>query len=189
MVQVEGNLKKKAELVLWEEGSERKIKINQEGILRYGRGTGNAKTLSASGGTLVGECMKCVKNPQGLKTLAKGGSGGTPEVESALERARRIGERGETARRHPKVLVLTINLLIDDKPNRRPQLEDHYVIMKQAGLNLAEVKGKVAKNGYLEVALQPGAASAAGALHEVSKIVDNRITILSVREGFKKKNH
>ena len=128
------------------------------------------------------ECMKCLKNPQGLKTLAKGGSGGTPEVESALERARRIGERGETARRHPKVLVLTINLLIDDKPNRRPQLEDHYVIMKQAGLNLAEVKGKVGKNGYLEVALQPGAASAAGALREVSKIVDNRITILSVRE-------
>ena len=80
------------------------------------------------------------------------------------------------------MLVLTINLLIEDKPNRRPQLEENYVIMKQAGLNLAEVMGKVGKNGYLEVALQPGAASAAGALREVSKIVDSRITILSVRE-------
>ena len=127
------------------------------------------------------ECMKCRKNPQGLGSGLQEDSGGAP-VESALERARRIGERGETARRHPKVLVLTINLLIDDKPNRRPQLEDHYVIMKQAGLNLAEVKGKVGKNGYLEVALQPRAASAAVALREVSKIVDNRITILSVRE-------
>ena len=47
--------------------------------------------------------------------------------------------------------------------------------MKQAGLNLAEVRGKVGKSGYLEVALQPLAASKAGALREVSKIVDSRI--------------
>ena len=103
-------------------------------------------------------------------------------MESALERTRRIGERGETSRRHPKVLVLTINLLIDNKTSLKPQIEDHYSIMKQAGLNLAEVRGKMGKNGYLEVALDPGASSAAGALREVSKIVDDRITILSVRE-------
>ena len=130
------------------------------------------------------QCMKCFKNPQGMKTLqqAQRGSGGAPAVESALERTRRIGERGETSRRHPKVLVLTINLLIDNKTSLKPQMEDHYNIMKQAGLNLAEVRGKMGKNGYLEVALDPGASSAAGALREVSKIVDDRITILSVRE-------
>ena len=127
-------------------------------------------------------CMKCLNNSQGLKTPAQDGSEGAPVVESALERTRRIGERGEASRRHQKVLVLTINLLIEDKKNRRPPVEDHYNILKQAGLNLAEVKGKVGKHGYLEVALLPGAASAAGALREVSKIVDERITILSVRE-------
>ena len=119
--------------------------------------------------------MKCQKNPQGHKILAQGGSEGATVMDSALERARRLGERGETSRRHPKVLVLTINLLIEEKSNRRPQLEDHYIIMKQAGLNLAEVRGKVGKSGYLEVALQPLAASKAGALREVSKIVDSRI--------------
>ena len=125
--------------------------------------------------------MKCQKNPQGVRRVQEVLSG-TPSVESAVERARRIGEKGEFSRRHPKVLVLTINLLIEDKTNRRPQLEDHYIIMKQAGLNLAEVKGKVGKLGYLEVALELGATSAAGAFREVSKIVNDRITILSVRE-------
>ena len=129
------------------------------------------------------QCMKCQKNPQGQEALGEqGASRGAPVTESALERARRIGERGETSRKHPKVLVLTINLLIENKTNMKPQLDDHYSIMKQAGLSLAEVKGKVGKNGYLEVALQPGAASAAGALWEVSKIVNDKITILSVRE-------
>jgi hypothetical protein len=128
-------------------------------------------------------CMKCLKNPQGPKALgSQGASGGTPVMESALERARRIGERSETSRKHPKVLVLTINLLIENKTNVKPQLDDHYCIMKQAGLNLGEVKGKVGKAGYLEVALEPGAASAAGALREVSKIVNDKITILSIRE-------
>ena len=128
-------------------------------------------------------CMKCLKNPQGQKALgSQGASGGTPDMESALERARRIGERSETSRKHPKVLVLTINLLIENKTNVKPQLDDHYCIMKQAGLNLGEVKGKVGKAGYLEVALEPGAASAAGALREVSKIVNDKITILSIRE-------
>ena len=127
--------------------------------------------------------MKCQKNPQGQKNLGQQGSSGEAGVrESALERTRRIGERGETSRKHPKVLVLTINLLIEDKTNLKPQTEDHYSIMKQAGLNLAEVKGKVGKSGYLEVAMEPGAVSAAGALREVSKIVNDKITILSVRE-------
>ena len=53
------------------------------------------------------------KNPQGLKALrAQGASGGAPVKESAMKRASRIGERGETPKRHPKVLVLTINVLI-----------------------------------------------------------------------------
>ena len=128
-------------------------------------------------------CMKCQKTPQGQKALgAQGASGGAPVIELARDRARRIGEMGETSRRHPKVLVLTINLLIENKTNMKPQLEDHYSIMKQVGLNLAEVRGKVGKTGYLEVALVPGAASAASSLREVSKIVNDKITILSVRE-------
>ena len=61
--------------------------------------------------------MKCQKNPQGHKILAQGGSEGATVMDSALERARRLGERGETSRRHPKVLVLTINLLMEEKPN------------------------------------------------------------------------
>ena len=54
--------------------------------------------------------------------------------------------------------------------------------MKQAGLKLSDVRGKVAKIGYLEVALEPGATCAAGAIREGSKYVDTRTTITSVRE-------
>ena len=57
--------------------------------------------------------IKCQKNPNGLKTSqVHGATGGAPARESALDRARRIGERGELSRRHPKVLILTINLQI-----------------------------------------------------------------------------
>ena len=145
-----------------------------------GKGLGDGKGRLGAPWGLQGRLVRSHK-PQGLKTPTQGNTRGAT-VESAQERTRKIGKRGEASRRHPKVLVLTINLLIEDKTNKRPRLEDHYIIMKQAGLNLAKVKGKVGKIGYLEVALEPGAASAAGALREVSKIVDDRITILSVRE-------
>ena len=90
--------------------------------------------------------------------------------------------RRELARRHPKLIILAINLVIGGKAGQRPRLEDHIKIMKQSGLNLGEVRGKVAKNGYLEVALEPGVACAAEALREGSKYVDERNTITSVRE-------
>ena len=79
-------------------------------------------------------------------------------------------------------MILSINLIKDGKPGQKPRLEDHTKIMRQAGLNLDEVRGKVGKNGYLEVALDHGAASASRALREGSKEVDTRYTISSVRE-------
>ena len=64
----------------------------------------------------------------------------------------------------------------------KPAAKDHYDIIKQAGLEKGEVKGVVAKPGYLEVALVTGAASLAGALRETSKEVNSRIIITSVKE-------
>ena len=90
--------------------------------------------------------------------------------------------RRDYAVRHPNLMILTINLIKDGKPGQKPREEDHINIMRQAGLNLDEVRGKVAKNGYLEVALDQGAASAISALREGSKKVDSRYTISSVRE-------
>ena len=111
-----------------------------------------------------------MKNKQGVRTAAHQ----TPVDATS--------DRREVGRRHPKLMILSINLMIGGKTGQRPRLEDHVNIMKQAGLRLNEVRGKVAKSGYLEVALEPGAASAAGAIREGSKYVDTRNTITSVRE-------
>ena len=54
--------------------------------------------------------------------------------------------------------------------------------MQKARLNMDKVRGKVVKNVYLEIALEPNSTSAAGALREVSKNVDARYTIQSVHE-------
>ena len=113
-------------------------------------------------------CMKCRKDKKGVE---QGG------VAQGVAPGRR-----EYAVRHPKLTILSINLLKDGKTGQRPKVEDHVKIMRQAGLNLEEVRGKVAKTGYLEVALEPGSLSAAGALREVSKKVDACYTILSVRK-------
>ena len=80
-------------------------------------------------------------------------------------------DKKEMARRHPKLMIFSINLLIGGKTGQRPRQEDHVNIMKQAGLIMNEVRGKVAKNGYLKVALAPGAPSAAGAIREGSKYI------------------
>ena len=90
--------------------------------------------------------------------------------------------RRDFGTRHPKLMILSINLLKDGSTGQKPRWEDHINIMRQAGLNLDEVSGKIGKNGYLEVALEPSSPSAAGALREVSKKVDARYTIQSVRE-------
>ena len=119
------------------------------------------------------ECQKCQKNRQGVRAIENVTVGATEGV--ALNGR-------DLARRHPKLMILSINLLISGKAGQRPKLEDHVKIMKQAGLNLGEVRGKVAKNGYLEVALEPGAACAAEAIREGNKYVDERNTITSVRE-------
>ena len=114
-----------------------------------------------------------MKNKQGVRTAAHQTPGAPVDATS---------DRREVGRRHPKLMILSINLMIGGKTGQRPGLEDHVNIMKQAGLRLNEVRGKVAKSGYLEVALEPGAASAAGAIREGSKYVDTRNTITSVRE-------
>ena len=118
-------------------------------------------------------CMKCSKDRRGLMGPEQGAAGGTQGVAPG---------RRENAIRHPKLLILSINLTKDGKTGQRPRWEDHVNIMRQAGLNLDKVRGKVGKNGYLEVALEPGSTSAVGALREVSKEVDTRYTIQSVRE-------
>ena len=118
-------------------------------------------------------CMKCSKDRRGLMGPEQGAVVGTQGVAPG---------RRENAIRHPKLLILSINLTKDGKTGQRPRWEDHVNIMRQAGLNLDEVRGKVGKNGYLEVALEPGSTSAVGALRELSKEVDTRYTIQSVRE-------
>ena len=55
-------------------------------------------------------------------------------------------------------------------------------MIKQAGLSIAEVRGKFAKPGYLEVGMIPGAPSIARALREHPKEVNKGIMISSVRE-------
>ena len=62
--------------------------------------------------------------------------------------------RRDFGTRHPKLMILLINLLKDGKTGQKPRWEDHINIMRQAGLNLDEVSGKIGKNGYLEVALR-----------------------------------
>ena len=119
-------------------------------------------------------CLKCKKDRQGVLRL------GASQEQGAL-----LGKnqaRREYSLRHPKMMILSINLIKDGKPGQKPRTEDHIVIMRQAGLNLDEVRGKVGKNGYLEVALEHGAESGVRALREGSKEVDSRYTISSVRE-------
>ena len=119
-------------------------------------------------------CMRCQKDRQGVLGLEpsreQGASRGNTQV------------RRDNALRHPNLIILSINLIKDGKSGQKPRMEDHVNIMRQAGLNLDEVRGKVGKNGYLEVALEHGAESAVRALREASKEVDNRYTISSVRE-------
>ena len=112
--------------------------------------------------------MKCSKDRRGILGAEQGAVGGRPEVTPG---------RREFALRHPKLMISSINLSKDGKTGQRPRVEDHVNIMRQAGLNLDEVRGKVGKSGYLEVALEPGSTSAVGALREVSKKVDSRYTI------------
>ena len=116
-------------------------------------------------------CMKCKNERKGI--IGKEQEGVKQGVSSG---------RMEYAMRHPKVTILSINLTKDGKTGQRPKGEDHIIIMRQTGLNLDEVRGKVGKNGYLEVAREPGSASAVGALREVRKKVDARYTVSGNKE-------
>ena len=98
------------------------------------------------------------------------------------ERQKRLDEAREPIRRPQRMIIITINLVIDGKNKVRPHNRDHTEILKQAGLNLREVTGIVAKPGYLEVSLIPGAVSGARAQMETHKQVNDKITITSVRE-------
>ena len=130
-------------------------------------------------------CRKCGRDKNGLQAQILEHHGGEPKERSLSpgERFRmRAEERGDTVRRQPKVAVVMINLLVEGKDNIRLQERDHFEVMKQAGLDIREVKGKFAKPGHLEVAMSPGALSVARALREHQKQVNEKITITSVRE-------
>ena len=101
---------------------------------------------------------------------------------SPTERIRRIEQQQGPIRRAPKMVIVTINVAIDNKTRIRPEAMEHYNIIRQAGLDKDEVKGVLAKPGYLEVAMVPGAVSVAGALRESTKQVNNKIMITNVRE-------
>ena len=91
-------------------------------------------------------------------------------------------ERGKLVLRQPKLSVVVVNLTHDGKDKYKLPGEDHYEVIKQAGLSIAEVRGKFAKPGYLEVGMIPGAASIGRALREHPKEVKKGIMITSVRE-------
>ena len=145
------------------------------------------------------ECWKCGADKTGIKraqgaTSSMLGQSPDPRRDRSLpeqsgfglsptERLkRRVEEHRGPLRRQPTMIILTINVTIDGKTQGKPAAKDHYDIIKQAGLDKVEVKGVVAKPGYLEVALVTGAASLAGALRETSKEVNSRIIITSVKE-------
>ena len=68
------------------------------------------------------------------------------------------GQRGPL-RRMPRMILLTVNVTINGKTKVKPAARDHYDINWQTGLDREEVRGVVAKPGYFEVALVPGAVS------------------------------
>ena len=141
-------------------------------------------------------CLKCNKNVDGNKDPRIGAEiegVGLPTLsqetrqgslaQSPRDRLRtRLEGQSEPIRRPPRMIIITINVSIGGKTRTRPQASDHLSIIRQAGLKLEEVTGKVAKPGYLEVSLIPGSVSVAKALREGHKQVDERITITSVRE-------
>ena len=144
------------------------------------------------------ECWKCGADKAGIRRAGtssrlvhspdpRRGGGSSPENTvsglSPTDRLkRRVEEQRGPLRRLPRMIILTINVTIDGKTQGKPAARDHYDIIKQAGLDKVEVKGVVAKPGYLEVALVTGAVSLAGALRETSKEVNSRIIITSVKE-------
>ena len=77
--------------------------------------------------------MKCRKNRQGV--LEPEHLEGAPPQEAAPGK-RMYGTK------HPKLMVLSINLLKDGKTGQKPRWEDHINIMRQAGLNLNEVRAR-----------------------------------------------
>lgn len=95
---------------------------------------------------------------------------------------RRVEEERGPMRRQSRLIILTINVSVGGKTQVRPVAGEHYDIIRQAGLDIEEVRGVVAKPGYLEVAMVPGAVSVVGALRESTKQVNSKMMITSVRE-------
>ena len=132
-----------------------------------------------------GHCRKCGRDKDGARPQNQEQHGREQRERSLSpgERFRsRAEERGEIPRRQPKVTAVMINLLVEGKDNVRLPEKDNFEVIKQAGLNIREVRGKFTKPGHLEVALSPGALSVSRALRENQKQVNDRITITSVRE-------
>ena len=129
-------------------------------------------------------CMRCRRDKKGeMAPVQEAQEGVRRETWTPGARYReRTEERGQLILRQPKLSVVVVNVTIEGKDNIKLQEEDHYEVMKQAGLNVGEVRGKFAKPGYLEVGMITGATSIPRALREHPKEVNKRIMITSVRE-------
>ena len=130
-------------------------------------------------------CMRCRRDKNGEKTVV------IQETQEGVNREgqtpgtrykQRTEERGQLVVRQPKLSVVVVNVTLEGKENQKLPEEDHYEVIKQAGLNIREVRGKFAKPGYLEVGMIPGALSIGRALREHPKEVNRKIMITSVRE-------
>ena len=128
--------------------------------------------------------MRCRRDKNGEKTMNQEAQEGVNrEGQSPGTRYRERTEiRGQLVLRQPKLSVVVVNVTLEGKENQKLPEEDHYEVIKQAGLNVGEVRGKFAKPGYLEVGMSPGATSIARALRENPKEVNKKIIITSVRE-------
>ena len=78
--------------------------------------------------------------------------------------------------------MVVVNVTLDGENNQKLPEEDHYEVIKQAGLSMAEVRGNFSWPGYLEVGMIPAATSISRALREHPAKVNKAIMITSVRE-------
>ena len=134
------------------------------------------------------QCRRCSRDKEGriVEPQQSEGYGQTRKnawAQSPGERLRRSQEgMGAHKPYVRKMMILTVNLVIDGKAKVWPKNSEVGDIMKQAGLKLNEVQGLGSYAGYLEVAMLPGAASGVLAQRETPKAVNERIMISSIRE-------
>ena len=130
------------------------------------------------------QCMRCKRDKNGemnWNQIVQEGSVEGRQTPGTRYRER-AEERGQLVLRQPKLSVVVVNITFEGKDNHKLIEDDHYEVIKQAGLSMGEVRGKFAKPGYLEVGMIPGASSISRAVREHPKEVNKSIMITSVRE-------